>query len=178
MTLNDLLHKNYFDCFDLTPSHQIDLARLKKEHRLLQREVHPDRFINATETEQMLAVQVSAYLQEAYQTLSTPRRRAGYLLKLAQIELDEEQEKISDPHFLVEQLEWGDRISEASGDELALHSLEQELKAYADEMLHESFSKHWLEKNNEEAKQSYLKMRFIERLLNNLAMEQQKIEEQ
>ena len=48
----------------------------------LQGEVHPDRYAAAGETEQRLALQSSARVNEAYQALKDPVARAQYLLSL------------------------------------------------------------------------------------------------
>ncbi|WP_435338056.1 hypothetical protein, partial [Acinetobacter sp. LH3_13] len=40
--------------------------------------MHPDRFADASEREQRLALEQSASLNEAYQTLKSPTKRARY----------------------------------------------------------------------------------------------------
>jgi molecular chaperone HscB len=68
--------------FELQPSFNLDLDQLATRYRELARGVHPDRFADASEREQRLALEQSASLNEAYQTLKSPPKRARYLLAM------------------------------------------------------------------------------------------------
>lgn len=77
----------HFALFDLQPSFRLDLDQLAARYRELARQVHPDRFADAGEREQRLALERSACLNEAYQILKTPSQRARYLLAMRGPEL-------------------------------------------------------------------------------------------
>ncbi len=62
----------HFALFELKPSFRLDLDQLATRYRELARGVHPDRFADASEREQRLALEQSASLNEAYQTLKKP----------------------------------------------------------------------------------------------------------
>lgn len=62
----------HFALFELQPSFRLDLEQLATRYRELARGVHPDRFADASEREQRLALEKSASLNEAYQTLKSP----------------------------------------------------------------------------------------------------------
>lgn len=90
----------------------IDINEISERYRDLQRVVHPDRYINATEHEQRLAMQGAAYINEAFDTLRDPLRRAQYLLRLHGLDFDPETETTTDTGFLMEQLELREELSE------------------------------------------------------------------
>ena len=92
----------HFALFELQPSFNLDLDQLATRYRELARSVHPDRFADASEREQRLALEQSASLNEAYQTLKSPPKRARYLLALNGGELPLEV-TVHDPEFLLQQ---------------------------------------------------------------------------
>ena len=73
---------NYFQLFGLETQFTIDLAKLSTLYQTLQKKVHPDRFANASSQDQLLAVKKSTLINDAYQTLKNPLKRAQYLLCL------------------------------------------------------------------------------------------------
>ncbi len=82
----------------------LDLEQLATRYRELARGVHPDRFADASEREQRLALEQSASLNEAYQTLKSPPKRARYLLAMNGGELPLEV-TVHDPEFLMQQMQ-------------------------------------------------------------------------
>ena len=94
----------HFALFDLQPSFRLDLEQLATRYRELARGVHPDRFADASEREQRLALEQSASLNEAYQTLKSPPKRARYLLAMNGGELPLEV-TVHDPDFLMQQMQ-------------------------------------------------------------------------
>ena len=64
----------------------IDTAELAVRYRELQRRVHPDKFANASDQERRLSLQMTAQVNEAFQTLKDPVRRGRYLLSLRGVE--------------------------------------------------------------------------------------------
>lgn len=55
----------HYALFDLQPSFRLDLDKLATRYRELAREVHPDRFADASEREQRIALEKSAALNDA-----------------------------------------------------------------------------------------------------------------
>ncbi|GGA65750.1 co-chaperone protein HscB [Neiella marina] len=103
---------NYFQLFGLGERYSLDQAELTSTFRNLQKSVHPDQFVSQGEQAQRLAVQKSAQINDAYQTLKTPLRRAQYMLELAGIDLKSEQHTLRDPSFLMQQMEWREQLEE------------------------------------------------------------------
>lgn len=117
---------NYFQLFGIPVSFDVDLELLSQRYRNLQREYHPDRFASAPEQKQRLAVQMSARINDAWQTLKDPLSRGRYLLSLQGVEVDMDKNTAMDPAFLMVQMEYRERLDEA-GDMEALMSLGDEL---------------------------------------------------
>lgn len=105
--------KNYFELFGFSVSFIVDTGELAQRYRELQKVVHPDRFANASEQEQRLSLQHATRVNEAYQTLKDPLRRAQYLLSLNGIDMQAEKETTRDTAFLMEQLELREELAGA-----------------------------------------------------------------
>ncbi len=104
---------NYFAIFNLPPTFALDQKALPAHFRDLQFEIHPDRFVTASDTEKRVAIEKATELNDAYQTLRDPVRRAMYLLWLKNVNGMDEKDT-SMPHaFLVEQIEWRESIADA-----------------------------------------------------------------
>lgn len=96
---------NYFQLFGIEVFFDVDLNQLSQTYQTLQKAVHPDRFAHASSQEQLLAVQKSAEINDAYQTLKQPLKRAEYILILRGVDMPNEQQSFSDNAFLMQQME-------------------------------------------------------------------------
>ena len=103
---------NYFQLFGLEIQFTIDLTKLSTIYQTLQKKVHPDRFAHGSSQEQMLAVKKSTLINDAYQTLKTPLKRAQYLLELRGISMPNEQASFGDVSFLMHQMELREMLDE------------------------------------------------------------------
>jgi len=123
--------QNHFELFHLPQRFAIDLAALDAAYREVQNRVHPDKFINATDTEKRVAMQWATRANEAYQTLKNPYKRAAYLCELNGVDLQTESNTAMPREFLMHQMEWREALDEAKSDEdlAALDALEAELRA-------------------------------------------------
>ncbi|WP_252179511.1 Fe-S protein assembly co-chaperone HscB [Endozoicomonas sp. 4G] len=106
------LTKNFFELFQLPVEFQVDQALLSERYRELQKLVHPDRFAGEGESQQRLAVQYAAFVNEGLETLKSPLDRALYLLELAGHPVDLENNTVMDTVFLMEQMELREAISD------------------------------------------------------------------
>lgn len=73
---------DYFSLFDQPRTFDIDTSRLEKTYKAHQRQIHPDKFFEASKKELKTADSVSCCVNEGYRTLSDPMKRAMYMLKL------------------------------------------------------------------------------------------------
>jgi molecular chaperone HscB len=104
--------KNHFELFGLPVSFDVDADDLTLRYRELQRCVHPDKFANASDQERRLSLQMTALVNEAFQTLKDPVRRGRYLLDLRGVDMGEETDTAMDPAFLMEQMELRENLDE------------------------------------------------------------------
>lgn len=120
--------QNFFELFNLPVQFDVDGKALDTAYRHIQRLVHPDRFVTATEAEKRAAVQYATIVNDAYQTLKDPLKRAMHLCALNGVPVDGDGHQQMDAGFLMEQMAWRERL------EMALDADNQEaLQALADE---------------------------------------------
>lgn len=103
---------DYFTLFGLPAQYPLDVQALATRFQDLQRQFHPDRFASRPQAEQLAAVQQSATINQAWQTLRNPLSRAEYLLSLHGFDLASEQHTVRDTAFLMEQLELREELDE------------------------------------------------------------------
>ncbi|RLM26350.1 co-chaperone HscB [Brenneria alni] len=96
---------DYFTLFGLPIRYDVDGGLLVSRFQELQRQFHPDRFAASPERDRMLALQQAATINNAYQALKHPLKRAEYMLSLHGFDLRNEQHTLHDTVFLIEQLE-------------------------------------------------------------------------
>jgi molecular chaperone HscB len=109
------LDDNDFDLFALPPQQALDRSALDARWRQLQAEVHPDRFASGDAAAQRVAMQWVLRVNEAYQRLKDPVRRAAYLCALRGAPVDAERNTAMPPAFLVQQMEWREALDDADG---------------------------------------------------------------
>lgn len=159
----------HFELFQLPPQYQLDVADLQRRYRQLQQTLHPDRFARAGEREKLRAVQHSAQLNDAYQTLRKPLTRAEYVLSLRGVDIRHEQQTIGDPEFLMAQMEWRERIEEVRNSEHLISELNQaevDLKAQTQTLQNEleTLLAEDNETANEQAADTIRKLKFMHKL--------------
>lgn len=105
------LKANHFEVFDLPITFEIDDQILAQRYRELQRTVHPDNYAQASERERRLAMQKSAQVNEAFQTLKNPLARGRYLLQLQGIDTNAASDTVIDSEFLMMQMELREELA-------------------------------------------------------------------
>ncbi len=106
--------QNYFDLFELPVSCEIDASLLRAKFMELQRQFHPDGFAAASSAASRRAVQITAHINGAHQTLSDPLLRAEYCLQLAGLSTDAETDAKMDTLFLMQQMELRESLEEVA----------------------------------------------------------------
>ncbi|MEE9492338.1 MAG: Fe-S protein assembly co-chaperone HscB [Gammaproteobacteria bacterium] len=106
------LKQDFFELFALPRDYSIDRPLLENRYREIQRAVHPDKFVNASDQERRVSMQQATLVNEAYETLIDPIERGRYLLSLTGITLDEESRSTQDIEFLGEQMELRESLAE------------------------------------------------------------------
>ncbi len=124
MTLK--LASDDFELFGVPRRFEQDRAELDARWRALQAEVHPDRFTAEGQAAQRVAMQWAVRVNEAYQRLKDPVKRAAYLCELQGTPVDTENNTAMPHGFLMQQMEWREALEEA-------HSIDQ-VEALVDEV--------------------------------------------
>lgn len=106
--------QNYFQLFGFENLFDVDRAKLSDRYQQFQKEVHPDRFAHKSDREQRLAVQYTAHINEAFDTLKSPLKRAAHLLKIKGRAIEPETSFAIDPMFLMQQMELREELEDAS----------------------------------------------------------------
>ncbi len=106
------LTDNHFELFSLPVAFDLDQDILAQRYRDLQRTVHPDNYVHASERERRLAMQRTSQINEAFQTLKNPLTRGQYLLQLHGIQWDQVGDTAMDSDFLLEQMELREELGE------------------------------------------------------------------
>ncbi|MBC7604042.1 MAG: Fe-S protein assembly co-chaperone HscB [Ramlibacter sp.] len=121
------LLSNDFELFGLAERFEQDRTAIDTRWKDLQREAHPDKFAAQGPAAQRVAMQWSVRINEAYQRLKDPLRRAAYLCELRGAPIEAENNTAMPADFLMEQMEWRETLEDASG-EADLDALDATLK--------------------------------------------------
>ena len=122
------LQSDDFELFGVPRRFAQDRAFLDARWKELQREAHPDRFAAQGAAAQRVAMQWSVRINEAYQRLKDPQRRAAYLCELHGAPIRAEDNTAMPAAFLMQQMEWREALDDAQG-EAALDALDDETQA-------------------------------------------------
>ena len=117
-----------FELFAVPATFAQDRAALDARWKELQREAHPDRFAAQGASAQRVAMQWSVRINEAYQRLKNPIRRASYLCELNGAPIEAENNTAMPGDFLVQQMEWREALDDVA-DEAGLDALRDEVDA-------------------------------------------------
>src|SRR5229473_2349546 len=113
-----------FAIFGLPRKLWIEMAALEQKFLQLSWKLHPDNFVNATETERELSLKRSSELNDAYRTLRDPVGRVEYLLAIEGARKEGEHKQQAPPELLEEVFALNESLDElreakASGDDLS-----------------------------------------------------------
>lgn len=108
------LQDDDFALFALPRRFAQDRAAIDARWKELQREAHPDRFAAQGAAAQRVAMQWSVRINEAYQRLKDPLKRAAYLCELLGAPVEAENNTAMPPAFLVQQMEWREALDDAA----------------------------------------------------------------
>ncbi len=161
------INNNYFQIFSIPLSCDPNLEVLAEEYRKQQSQVHPDRFADADKLEKLRAVQLSSYLNEAYETLKSPLKRAAYLLSLQGRDVEQVKQSDLGMDLLMAQIGLRERLDEMPKDESALAdlgTLKIEVQAKLNQR-QQQFSKRFELEDFDAAKRIYHELQFLYKLV-------------
>lgn len=120
------LQSTDFELFGVPVQFAQDRATLDARWKDLQREAHPDKFAAQGVAAQRIAMQWSVRINEAYQRLKDPLKRAAYLCELHEVPVNAENNTTMPVDFLTQQMTWHEALDDAKSiekiEEVALES--------------------------------------------------------
>jgi molecular chaperone HscB len=171
----ETLQQDFFSLFGLLRQQGVDADKLELLYRDIQSKVHPDKHAHLADSDKRLAMQWATHVNEAYQTLKDPLKRARYLLQLAGHDVRLETNTAMPAEFLMAQMELREAVSEAkdAGDAEVLDDFHRRLKKdaraeYA--LLQESLDAGALERAGELVRQLMFQEKLLQEIDDALAL--------
>ncbi len=116
---------DYFEFFGFDKTLTIDAVELQRRYYMLSRQLHPDRYTRATETERNFSLEAASILNDGYRVLRDPVQRAEYILKESGFDIGEQRSKDVPPELLEEVFDLNMALDELrAGDTEAIAGLE------------------------------------------------------
>ncbi|AIU67751.1 co-chaperone HscB [Vibrio coralliilyticus] len=168
---------NYFELFGLPSQFQLDGSLLSSQFRELQKRFHPDNFASASERDRLMAVQKASEINDAYQVLKKPLSRAEYMLAENGVDIRGEQQTMSDPMFLMEQMELREELEDipsSSEPEDALFDFDNKVSKMYKQHL-KSVEQELNDGLWQQAAERVRKLKFIAKLKNEIELVEEKL---
>ena len=121
------LQSTDFELFDIPAQFAQERSVLDQRWKEIQREVHPDKFASEGAAAQRVAMQWSVRINEAYQRLKDPLKRAAYLCELNGAAVQADNNTAMPAAFLIQQMEWREALEEVK-TVAALEALNNEIQ--------------------------------------------------
>ena len=170
------LQSNDFELMGLPLQFAIDRATLDERWKDLQKQTHPDRFAGEGGVAQCVAMQWSVRINEAYQRLKNPLKRAAYLCELYGAPVRAEDNTAMPGAFLMQQMEWRESLDEASAAD-HLDDLELEVASVKREMLQKCEHLLVSAEGAHEAVQTVRSLMFVERFAQDIDRRREQLEQ-
>jgi molecular chaperone HscB len=156
-------HIDHFARFGLHKDYSLDTDDLERSYFELQRHLHPDRFANKTPKEKTLSQQQAVTLNEAFEVLKDPLKRADYLLSVKGEQGISHDHTVNDPALLMEAMETREALMEAQ-DVAAVNKLSDKARRDVRDCIRaiaEAFDKDALD----DARKLALRLKYLTKLL-------------
>jgi molecular chaperone HscB len=128
------LQSTDFELFEIPAKFAQDRSVLDAKWKDLQREAHPDKFAAQCAAAQRIAMQWSVRINEAYNRLKDPLKRATYLCELNGAPIEAHTNTSMPPAFMMMQIEWREELEDAETAE-ELEQIEHQTANYKREQL-------------------------------------------
>lgn len=129
------MEDNYFGFYGISPAFFPDEKMIKQKYYEYSKLYHPDFYTGENEKKQTEVLALSSLNNKAYTTLSNKNKRIAYIISLF-YPADESMEKIMDTDFLMEMMDWNEKLAEAQmeNDENALAAFSKDCDQMITEM--------------------------------------------
>ncbi len=131
--------EDYFSFYELEEKFFLDLAELKRRYYSKSRELHPDFYTQDGEAKQEEVLALSAYNNDAYETLKHDNGRMEYILRMHDI-LGEEGKNKLDQMFLMEMMDINEALMDLQMDfdQVAYEKVISEIKSIESDLYGEA----------------------------------------
>ena len=170
----------FFELFELPVSYEVDASKLAARYQKLLAQYHPDRYASEDAKTRRSAVENAAFINQANETLTNPLKRGCYLLKLAGAECNPENHTIKDSAFLMQQMEFRERVDEVVDDDDPFAAMDQ-LRADVDQLqnqLVDAFKSSYDSGAFDTALENLTKLQFFDRLKGQLDEQEARLEDE
>ena len=161
------LQSSDFELFAVPEQFAQDRAVLDTRWTELQCEAHPDKFMAQGAAAQRVAMQWSVRINEAYQRLKDPLKRAAYLCERHGAPVNAENNTAMPPDFLMQQMAWREALDDANSPD-DLHEIGSQVSSAKREALQQC--EHLLDVQHDypQAVAQVRAMMFIDKFANDL----------
>jgi molecular chaperone HscB len=159
---------NYFELFGLDMAPRIDKRDLSRKYFELQKRNHPDFFSQSTDAEKEEALDQSALINKAFNTLKDDQLTIAYFLKEKGLLQEEEKYKLPDS-FLMEMMDWNEELMEMkrADAERRIGEYESRLMAEIKPVL-ENYNEQTTQEDLLKIKEYYFKKKYLQRILDRM----------
>jgi molecular chaperone HscB len=123
--LNSWLKSDAFQVFELEYKYDIDLKSINQKYLQLQKQLHPDKWLNSEKSHLILLV--SAHINDKYKCIKSPLLRAIELLEINKLNYNANEYNQFTSDFLVQQMEYREQIENNSDNLEQLQTIETQL---------------------------------------------------
>jgi molecular chaperone HscB len=128
------LQSTDFELFGIPTQFAQTASQLQERWKALQAQAHPDNFAAQGSAAQRLAMQWSVRINEAYQRLKSPLKRAAYLCELNAQAIQAETNTAMPADFLMQQMAWREALDDAA-DLSNVEQLAEQVRHYTAQLL-------------------------------------------
>jgi molecular chaperone HscB len=121
----DCNYEDYFSALEVPDPYKIEQDILERNFLQKMIKLHPDKFATAEAAIKLRALEHSAYINRAYETLRSEPKRLEYMLKQAGYDIDQ-AEITNNPELLMKVMMW----REEEDQQLLLQNLQDIEKQY------------------------------------------------
>ncbi|MEG3619149.1 Fe-S protein assembly co-chaperone HscB [Magnetovibrio sp. PR-2] len=126
---------NHFERLGINLTFDVDVSAIDRLYFDLQRQLHPDRFATKAPKEKALSQQQATALNDAYEVLKDPLKRADYLVHVLGVDVFPEGcNLVNDQAILMEAMEMREKLMMADSM-AALNDIQRETKSEIDDVL-------------------------------------------
>jgi molecular chaperone HscB len=161
---------NYFQLFGLPIGFKVDAQKLRAAFMNLQKASHPDKFSQATEEEQILALENSANANKGFSLLNNAEKILPYVLEIKGYLIADEKYALS-PNFLMEMMElneaWMDANTQPEKDYVLaqVNKIKNEISTPIQDFLEADSVDTIPEEGMLQIKDFYYKKKYLDRIL-------------